>query len=100
MTRTSESGPQVRIGSPGDADALVPLVAAFFAEEGIDTVEARWRINLAAMLADPRSCLLVAEVDGTPVGVARPGNAGQEAAHGLAHLLPNGIWTIEAPEPE
>jgi GNAT superfamily N-acetyltransferase len=53
-----------------DLERLVPLVAAFFVEEGIGVTEAGWRANLAAMIVDPRSCFLVAERDGVPVGFA------------------------------
>lgn len=70
MAVASENGLRVRIASSGDGDALVPLITAFFIEEGIDAAEAGWRANLAAMIADPRTCFLVAERDGVPVGFA------------------------------
>jgi GNAT superfamily N-acetyltransferase len=70
MADTPESGLKVRFATSADGDALVPLVTAFFIEEGIDAAEAMWRANLAAMIADPRTCFLVAERDGVPVGFA------------------------------
>jgi GNAT superfamily N-acetyltransferase len=60
----------IRTADGDDLERLVPLLAAFFIEEGIEVAEAGWRANLAAMIADPRSCFLLAERDGVPVGFA------------------------------
>ena len=58
----------IRQATAGDLERLVPLVTAFFVEEGIEATG--WQGNLAAMIADPRSCFFLAERDGVPVGFA------------------------------
>lgn len=58
----------IRQATAGDLERLVPLVTAFFVEEGIEATD--WRGNLAAMIADPRACFFMAERDGVPVGFA------------------------------
>ncbi|MEL6979285.1 MAG: GNAT family N-acetyltransferase [Pseudomonadota bacterium] len=50
----------IRRASAEDVDALAPLYAAFFAEDGISVPLSSIRSNLAVMLGDPRACVLIA----------------------------------------
>jgi len=60
----------IRQADVADVALVAPLVTAFFEEEGIDVDETVWRANLSAMIADPRSCFLVAIEDGATTGFA------------------------------
>ncbi|MBR9762604.1 MAG: GNAT family N-acetyltransferase [Rhodobacteraceae bacterium] len=60
----------IRPASARDLDTLVPLYRAFFDEDRIATPTEALRANLALMLADSRARILLAEEDGTPLGLA------------------------------
>lgn len=59
----------IRRAAPSDAATLLPLYAAFFAEDGVAFDALRHAETLAAMLADDRAALWVAGDDGTARGL-------------------------------
>ncbi|MEO1291997.1 MAG: GNAT family N-acetyltransferase [Pseudomonadota bacterium] len=61
--------PSLRRAINEDAALIAPLYADFFAEDGIETPDREIEENLAAMLADPRAAVFVAEASGRPVGL-------------------------------
>ena len=52
---------------PGEAERLLPLVAAFFREEGIATPPEAQRRNLLDMLAAPGTRILLAQAGDRPM---------------------------------
>lgn len=61
---------RIRPAGPADHATLLPLYLAFFREDAIATPPEAVAMNLALMLQDPRARLLLAEEDGTPMGLA------------------------------
>lgn len=59
---------EIAAAREGDAEALLPLIQAFFEEEAIETSAARQRANLSAMLSDDRATILLARSSGRIVG--------------------------------
>lgn len=55
---------------PDDAEQLLPLIAAFFREEGIETPREAQRRNLLAMMAAPETRILAARSCGELLGFA------------------------------
>lgn len=61
---------EINTAEVGDVDQLLPLITAFFREEGIETPPEAQRRNLLAMMAAPDSHILLAKVDDQPVAFA------------------------------
>ncbi len=60
----------IRAAEPGDLDCLLPLVAAFFREEGIETSAEAQHRNLLAMMKAEGSCILLVQAGDQAVGFA------------------------------
>ncbi len=60
----------IAAAEPDDAEDLLPLIAAFFREEGIETPSDAQRRNLSTMMAAPDSRILLAQAGGRPVAFA------------------------------
>ena len=61
---------EIAAAKPRGADGLLPLIAAFFREEGIETPPDAQRRNLLAMMAAPDSHILLAKEGDQPVAFA------------------------------
>ena len=61
---------EIAAARPDDAGPLLPLIAAFFREEGIETPPDAQRRNLLAMMAAPDSRILLAKAGDRPVAFA------------------------------
>ena len=61
---------EISAAKPCGADGLLPLIAAFFREEGIKTPPQARRRNLLAMMAAPDSHILLAKEGDQPVAFA------------------------------
>lgn len=60
----------IAAAEPDDAESLLPLISAFFREEGIETPLDAQRRNLLTMMAAPGSRILLAQAGGRPVAFA------------------------------
>ena len=61
----------IRAAMPNDLDRLTELLGELFAIEADFTIDAeRQRRGMILMLAAPQACVLVAEADGTVIGLA------------------------------
>lgn len=61
---------EIATAVPNDVDGLLPLIAAFFREEGIETPAQTQHCNLLAMMAAADSHILLAKVGDRPVAFA------------------------------
>ncbi len=61
---------EIAAAKPDDAESLLPLIAAFFLEEGIETSLDAQRRNLLTMMAAPDSRILLAQAGSRPIAFA------------------------------